>query len=275
MRIKIKNPHAAPINKEIWFTGIASLIALSYFSVYVATVDLSCKNQSLILDSGHHHLTCLLNFIFPLSLPLICMSAFIWALWLKYTKFRSPRPGTCFTYMTFAPDGVLLEKPNPAQNVFFPYTETSLRVTIHVQRYFTRGRSWVRFENIVFTFTRQDGPHQKIQLFPPRNAMPFLCKILDKRALFHQFSYRTSSRSNRLEAQNVLKKMDTYCEKGFMPIFDSKYERNIYLFLGMLTAAAAVWTFFSFAFLVFFVLSVWFLGRPLKEMYLEYRTRKK
>lgn len=105
--------------------------------------------------------------------------------------------------------------------------------------------------------------------------MPFLCKILDRRTLFHKFSYHASTRSNREEAQSVLKKMDTYCERGFMPIFDSKYERNVYFLLGVLMALGAVWTFFSIEFLFLFFLSVRFLGRPLKEMYLEHRAAKK
>ena len=269
MRIKIKDPRITPNHKDILITGLFSIILLAFFGVYATLGPFPPRCQ----DSNH--LTCLLEFLFPVSIPLIAVSTFIYSLWLKYAKFRAPLPGTYFTYMTFTPDGVLLEKPNPAQNVFFPYKGTSLRVTIHVQKYSVRGRSRVHFEKIEFTFTQKEGAREKIQLFPPRHIMPFLCKILDRRTLFHKFSYHASTRSNREEAQSVLKKMDTYCERGFMPIFDSKYERNVYFLLGVLMALGAVWTFFSIEFLFLFFLSVRFLGRPLKEMYLEHRAAKK
>lgn len=269
MRIKIKDPRTTPNHKDILITGLFSMISLAFFGVYAILGPFPPR----CLDANH--LTCLLEVICPVSIPLIAVSTFVYSLWLKHTKFRAPLPGTYFTYMTFTPDGVLLEKPNPAQNVFFPYKETSLRVTIHVQKYFVRSRLRVRFENIEFTFTQKEGPREKIQLFPPRKIMSFLCKILDRRALFDKFSYHASPRSNRVEAQRVLTKMDTYCERGFMPIFDSKYERNVYFWLGVLMALGAVWTFFSIDFLFLFFLSVWFLGRALKEMYLEYCAEKK
>lgn len=144
--------------------------------------------------------------------PFACVGFFIYSLWKKRTKFRSPRTGDYFTYMTFGPDGVLLEKPAPRKSIFFPYGETSLRVTVHASLYHVKGTPRIHIGSLEFTFTQQNGPLQKIQLLPPYRVLPFLCKILNMRHRFYSFSYDASTFSDKEAAQSVLKKMDAYCE---------------------------------------------------------------
>ncbi len=288
MHIKIKDPLLTQHHFTMLIWGILAGLALAAAAaaVYFAggplrawhamgdTINTFCGDDPL----------CTLSFtaLFKLA-PLACIGFFGFSLWEKRTNFRSPRTGAYFTYMTFGPDGVLLENPNPTQNVFFPYEQTSLRVTVHARLYHVKRTPRIHIWNIEFTFTRQDGTRQTIQLVPPYRVLPFLCKILDKRTRFYEFSYDASPRSDQQAALSVLKKMDGYCQTGFMSVFDSKDHRTTFFWVGIVLAFGAVWTFLSFkledffqgGFFILVPLAAWFLGRPLKDIYRERRSRKK
>lgn len=288
MRIKIKDPYRTQHHFAMLIWGILACLALAAASeaVYFAggplrawqalghTINTFCEGDTI----------CTLSFsaLFKFA-PFAFVGFFIFSLWEKYTKFRSPRPGTYFTHITFGPDGVLLEKPEPTQNIFFPYGETSLRVTVHARLYHVKGTPRIHIWNIEFALTQQNGPLQKIQLLPPHRVQAFLCKILDKRTRFCEFSYDVSPQSNPQAAQLVLKKMNSYVQTGFISAFDSNEHRRTCLLIGIALAAGAVWTayfsngelFLGSGFLIIVPIAAWVLWRPLKDAYLERRARKK
>jgi len=116
MRIKIKNPHTEANRQALIITGVFSLlilaaaVALSYLSggPFAAwnnlgdTINNMCEDEFL----------CRLGFAFLFKLcPFLIPGLFVLGLWEKRAKFRSPRPGTYFTHITFGKDGVLLENP--------------------------------------------------------------------------------------------------------------------------------------------------------------------
>lgn len=298
MRIKIKNPHTAAHNQTLFITGIFSLLivagvaAASYcagglFAAWNAlgdTINTMCEGD----------LRCHLGFALLFKLcPFLIPGIFVFALWEKRTKFRSPIPGAYFTHVTFGKDGVLLEKPNPAQNVFFPYGETSLDLTVTVHQITThKGGRVTAVSNVKFTFTQQGGECKTIELFPPRKVLPFLCSILDKRTRCARFSYEvTPLRLSYQEAADALhKKLDTYCQTGFMSEFNSPMDRIILLVAGIaFTAIGTVLSvflflnsqtakdFFLFIPLGLFLISIglYFTAGSVKDMYRERKSRFK
>lgn len=286
MRIKVKNPYLARHHLTMLVWGILTLLVLAACGAAVYFAGGPIKAWQALGNTTHAlcetDAVCTLAFtaLFKAA-PLACIGFFIFSVWEKHAKFRSPRPGTCFTHITFGKAGVLLEKPTPAQNVFFPYGETSLHVTLDARLYHTKSGPRIHIGGIEFALIRQNGHRQTIQLLPPYRVLPFLCKILDKRSRFHEFSYGVSPLSDQQAAQTVLKKMDGYCQTGFMSVFDSKDYRRTVFWVGAVFAAGAVWTacsaglelFFRSGFFLLIPLALWFLWLSLKDMYLERKSR--
>lgn len=298
MRVKIKNPHAEANRQALIITGVFSLlilaaaVALSYLSggPFAAwnnlgdTINNMCEDEFL----------CRLGFAFLFKLcPFLIPGLFVLGLWEKRTKFRSPRPGAYFTHVTFGKDGVLLEKPNPAQNIFFPYGETSLDLTVTVHQITTdKGGQITAVSNVKFTFTQTGGDRKTIELFPPRKVIPFLCKILDKRTRYARFYYKVTplKLSYRDNADQLRQKLDKYCQTGFLSDFGSPLDRIIFLLAGLMFTAIgtpvfaflcistqADKVFFLFIPFAFFLMSVGFyftLG-AVKDMYRERKSRRR
>ena len=298
MRIKIKNPHAAAHNQTLFITGVFSLlilaaaVALSYLSggPFAAwnnlgdTINNMCEDEFLCRWG--------VALLFKLC-PFLIPGIFVLTLWEKRTKFRSPLPGTYFTHVTFGKDGVLLEKPNPAQNVFFPYGETALDLSVTVHQISTKnGGRVTAVSNVKFTFTQTGGDCKTIELFPPSKVLPFLCKILDKRTRYARFYYKiTPLRLSYQEAADALRqKLDKYCQTGFMSEFDSPLARiillvaglgftaigtglSVFLFLNSQTAK----DFFLFIPLGLFLIPIglYFTAGAVKDMYRERKSRRR
>lgn len=297
MRIKIKNPHTAAHKQALLLTGILSLLivagvgAAAYFSgglspawhALNATIHTMCQDD----------LTCRWGFAFLFKIcPVLVPAIFALTLWEKRTKFRSPLPGTYFTHVTFGQDGVLLEKPNKACNVFFPYAGTALDLTVTVHQIATKnGGRVTAVSNVKFTFTQTGGNCQAIELLPPRKVLPFLCKILDTRARYARFSYKvTPLRLSYQTAADTLRgKLDGYCQTGFMSAFNSPADRMILLVAGVLIAlvgmvlplalylntkdADVLW--FAGVFVLLIPVGAWFSAGAAKDIYLEHKSRRK
>lgn len=245
MRIKIKTPHMAAYRQTLLITGVLSLLFLAAAgtAAYFAGGLSSAWNAlgDTINNMCEDDLRCRLGFAFLFKLcPLLIPGIFVFALWEKRAKFRSPLPGTYFTHVTFGKDGVLLEKPNPAQNVFFPYGETALDLSVTVHQISTKnGGRVTAVSNVKFTFTQTGGDCKTIELFPPNKVFPFLCKILDKRTRYARFSYEVTplKLSYRENAEQLRQKLDKYCQTGFMSEFGSPLDRIILLLAGIVFTA--------------------------------------
>lgn len=294
MRIKIKDPYRTQHHFAMLIWGVLACLALAAVgaAVYIAGGPLrawqALGNTSNTFCEGDFICTFCFFALFKFA-PFACVGFFIYSLWEKRTKYRSPRTGDYFTYMTFGPDGVLLEKPAPRKSMFFPYGETSLRVTVFAQLYHVKGTPRIHIGSLAFTFTQKNNSSTKankprtVNLLPPYRVLPFLCKILDMRHRFYSFSYDASTFSDQEASQIVLKKMDTYCENGFMSVFDCADHRTTCLWVGVTLAACAVWIFYTTeweyfikdGFVILLPMAAWFLWRPLKDAYLERRARRK
>lgn len=248
MRIKIKNPHTEANRQALIIMGVFSLlilaaaVALSYLSggPFAAWNNLGDTINNICEDE----FLCRLGFAFLFKIcPFLIPGLFVFGIWEKRTNFPAPLPGTYFTHITFGKDGVLLEKPNPAQNVFFPYGETTLDLTVTVHQIFTKnGGSVTAVSNVKFTFTQTGGDCKTIELLPPRKVMPFLCKILDKRTQYARFAYTVTPLNlfYQEEADNVRKKLDEYCRTGFLSEFNSPLDRIILLVVGLVFTAIGI-----------------------------------
>lgn len=298
MRIKIKNPHTEENRQTLIITGVLSLLifAAALAISYLSGGPLAVWNNlgDTINNMCEDGLGCRLGFAFIFKLcPFLIPGLFVLTLWEKRTKFRSPRPGTYFTHVTFGKDGVLLEKPNQAQNVFFPYGETSLDLTVTVHQISTKnGGRVTAVSNVKFTFTQTGGDCKTIELFPPRKVVPFLCKILDARPRYARFSYEvTPLKYFYQEAADALrKKLDDYCQTGFISEFDSPLDRIIVLLAGL--AFTAIGTaislflflnsqtakdFFLFIPLGLFLIPIglYFTAGAVKDMYRQHKSRQR
>lgn len=248
MRIKIKNPHTAAHNYTLFVTGILSLVILTgaALAAYCAGGLPSAWHAlgDTINNMCEDDLRCRLGFAFLFKIcPFLIPGLFVFGIWEKRTKFPEPLPGTYFTHVTFGKDGVLLEKPNPAQNVFFPYGETALDLTVTVHQITTnKGGRVTAVSNVKFTFTQKGGDCKAVELLPPRKVMPFLCKILDKRTQYARFTYTVTPLKlfYQEEADNVHKKLDEYCQTGFMSEFNSPLDRIILLVVGLVFTAIGI-----------------------------------
>ncbi|MDD6152426.1 MAG: hypothetical protein PUC11_00535 [Elusimicrobia bacterium] len=298
MRIKIKNPHTAAHNQTLFMTGIFSLLIVAGVATaaYCAGGLLAAWNAlgDTINTMCEDDLRCRLGFAFLFKLcPFLIPGIFVLTLWEKRTKFRSPLPGTYFTHITFGKDGVLLEKPNPAQNVFFPYGETALDLSVTAHQISTKnGGRITAVSNVKFTFTQQGGNCKAVELLPPRKVIPFLCKILDARLRYAQFSYKvTPLRPSYQETADALhKKLDKYCQTGFLSEFDSPLTRIILLLAGLvftgIGTALSVFLFlnsqtakdfFLFIPLGLFLIPIglYFTIGAVKDIYRERKSRRK
>lgn len=298
MRIKIKNPHTAAHNQTLFITGIFSLLIVACVATaaYCAGGLFAAWNAlgDTINTMCEDDLKCRLGLIFLFKIcPLLIPSLFVFSLWEKRTKFRSPLPGTYFTHITFGKDGVLLEKPNPTQNVFFPYGETALDLSVTAHQISTKnGGRITAVSNVKFTFTQQGGDCKAVELLPPRKVIPFLCKILDARLRYAQFSYKvTPLRPSYQETADALhKKLDKYCQTGFLSEFDSPLTRIILLLAGLvftgIGTALSVFLFlnsqtakdfFLFIPLGLFLMPIglYFTAGAVKDMYRESKSRRR
>lgn len=239
MRIKIKNPQLFYLHTSMLFLGILSLLALAGIgtAVYFAGGPLKAWNLGgeIIHDMCRDDFTCNACFVLLFKIgPFFIIGVFLVSIWEKFTKFRVPLPGTYFTYITFGTDGVLLEKPDPAQNVFLPYKQTALDVTIKVIQTTSQRLPVTTVPEVVLAFSQPDNTPQTIQLVPPRKIIPFLCNILDGRKQYARFSYKTQPVSyvHQEAADTLQKKLDNYCKKGYLPAFNSLFGRIVALIIG-------------------------------------------
>lgn len=290
MRIKIQNPVLTRYHREIVWCGILSLLMLigMGFAIYFAG-GADAAWQALgntINDICENDLFCKIGFSLLFKVfPFVILGFFILFIWEKRIKFPSPRRGTYFTHITFGPDGVLLEKPAPGKNVFLPYQETSFHLSADIRMAYTKYGYYPQIWELKFVFKHPKNPlnAETIQLLPPRKVYPFLCKILDKRQCFNQFSYDAAPSSHAEAAKAVLKKLDGYCETGFMSLFDTKETRNFMLCAGIIFAFGVIYALWSFGikyyfkswFFLLIPIAAWFLWLPLKDGYLERKTRNK
>lgn len=298
MRIKIKNPDTSANRQVLWVTGIFSLLTLAaagaaaYFSGGLS-LAWNALGQT-IYDMCENDLGCRLGLTFILKiLPFLTLGLFGLALWEKHAKFRSPLRNTYFTHITFGQDGVLLEKPDSKQNVFFPYAETSLDLAVTVHQISTnKGGRITAVSKTTFTFTQTGGDCKTIALLPPRKVIPFLCKILDARTRYARFSYKVSPLDHfyRDAADTVRGKLDKYCQTGFLSDFNSPLDRIIWLIAGLAFTAIgtpvfvflclnkqAAKDFFLFIPVGFFLIAVgfYFTAGAVKDMYRERKSRQK
>jgi len=245
MRIKIKNPYTAEHRQTMLTSGIFSLLALAVFGAAAyLTGGFTQAWQTLgitINDICQDDLTCRLGFAFIFKLaPLVFIGIFVFSLYEKRTKFRTPAER--FTHINFNADGVLLENSRPAKSVFFPYTKTLFVLTATAHHVTIKGTPVTAVSTLEFTFTQKGDASVTVCLLPPREVIPFLCKILDKRGRFARFSYevRPLDSSYQNDAEDVRKKLDKYCQTGFLSAFNSPSDRRTMLVTGLALMLAGI-----------------------------------
>lgn len=292
MRIKIKNPYTAKHRQAMLTSGLFSLLALAAFgaAAYVAggftqawqtmgiTINAICQDD----------LTCRLGFAFIFKfIPLLFIGIFVFSLYEKRTKFRTPAER--FTHINFGTDGVLLENSRPAKNVFFPYTKTLFVLTATAYHITLEGIPVTAVSTLEFTFTQKGDASVAVCLLPPRQVIPFLCKILDKRGRFARFSYevRPLDSSYQNDAEDVRQKLDNYCKKGFLSAFSSPAGRRIILTTGLILMLSGMIippvlylplegpSFLFGVFLLFIPVGAYAVIAAAKDIYLEHKAAKR
>lgn len=290
MRIKIKNPDTAAHKFTLIITAVLTLLVLAaagaaaHFAGGLATAwnALGITIHALCQDD----LTCNLglSFIFKFF-PFLILGIFGIALWEKRTKFSSRRYGPYFTHITFGADGVLLENSDKTKNLFFPYEKTSLDMNVSVHRVTVYDSRVTAVSKVSFAFTQAGAQSVSVKLLPPNRVMAFLCRILDKRSRFAQFSYQVVplSPSYDMDAQILSQKLEKYCQMSFLASFGSNMDRLIFVAVGILfllgvSYAAAVFGLqgpFSFVLYIVFFIGLLLVILPIKDAYLELKSRKK
>lgn len=240
------------------------------------TIHTTCQNDVVC--------NLLFSFLFKIC-PFLFLGLFAFGIWEKQTQFPSPRRGTYFTHISFGQDGVLLEKPGKANNLFFPYEKTSLDMTASVHQVRVKNIPVTAVSKVEFTLMQTGGQFIKIKLMPPRRVMAFFCRILDKRNRFAQFSYKMVPLLPfyDTEAQALSKKLENYCETGFLSSFGSAGERLGFIAVGAVCLLGAIYVFVSVDMGNFFsgiLLALMLFGAGLiffagKDGYSELKSRKK
>lgn len=240
MRIKIKNPKETELNHTLIGTGVPALLfillaaALVYYAGGVTDAWKALNYFSYDFCEDSSFICRPIFFLFTTISPLVLISLFI-ASFRK--KRRTPIFRSRFTHLSFKNTGVLLESNKRHKDVFLPYGQTALKLTVkayNTQANHTRLRV---ISQVDFSFIPAEGKPINISLFPPCRVILFLCKILDKRRLFSQFSYTAQpaypSRDNYNAAEDLRSKMDNYCKTGSFLGEPSLGERIFCLILGI------------------------------------------
>lgn len=237
MKIKIKDPTQTSINCALFAAGRLFLFFLvlgcaAVFCLKITPAQAWSTLGILMDDICADNITCRLGFtiLFKIT-PFVMLGLVLLGLWEKKQNQRKSS-GSGIHYITFKPDGVLLEKTPSARNLFFPYGQTTLQLTITAHAVYMKYGKKNAISRVKLVFST---PEETISVehFPSK-PQAFLCTLLDARGPFKEFSYTVKPLDSfhREAAQQVQTRLDNYRDTGFFSFFQSPQDRSGILWGG-------------------------------------------
>lgn len=237
MKIKIKDPTQTFLNNALiqtgtWFSVFLLLACATMLYLKITPMQLWDTLGILMDDFCENDTKCRLAFILLFKItPFVMLGLVLLGLWEKKKNQRkSSGPG--IHYITFKPDGVLLEKTPAVRSLFFPYGQTALQLTITVYAVHMKYCKKNAINRVKLVFST---PEETISVehFPSKQQA-FLCTLLDARGPFKEFSYTVKPLNSfhREAAQQVQTKLDNYRDTGFFSFFESPQDRSEMLWGG-------------------------------------------